>query len=160
MDFGRLNYLSTALQSYEINFYLELSWEDNRLYFDDNLGHEDFIELEPNEMWTPSLIYLDPQGKPDPIDENMELFDYGLVYHNRNYLTAFSQDFDVRDFPFDKQVLLIQVDSYGYSDRQINFTFDATHGPFLDPEFKFFDSDLWTLENIEAEVSPTGFQVF
>lgn len=75
MDFGRLNYLDTAKQTFEINFFLLLSWEDDRLYFDDDLGHEDFIELEPGiissfllprsleEQWTPSLIYLDPQGK-------------------------------------------------------------------------------------------------
>jgi hypothetical protein len=137
---------------------LELSWEDPRLYYEDNLGHEDFLKLDPAAVWTPDLIYLDPQAKPDPIDESMELFDYGLVFHSRNYLCAFSQNFDVHNFPFDSQVLIIRVDSFGYSEMQINFTFAEEAGPFLDPSFEFFDSALWKLIGIEAEVYPTGFQ--
>lgn len=67
----RLNHLDTAKQFFEINIYLQLEWIDERLSFDDDLGHEDFIELDSDQVWTCPLIWLDPQGKPDPVDEAM-----------------------------------------------------------------------------------------
>lgn len=116
------------------------------------MGAEDYIELDSTRVWTCPLVFLDPQHKPEPLDESMELLNGGQIFWGRNYLVSFSQDFDVREFPYDEQSLLIQVDTFGYSDKTINFTHHGTHGAFLDPEHTIFDSALWTLKRIDSEV--------
>jgi hypothetical protein len=114
--------------SFTIEGFLDLIWCDPRESFNaEELGwHEKFFleddALEElNEIWQPDITF--PNESSPRETENLELivFEDGTIEYAERFSVTLEAKFDLLHFPFDTQVLEIEIESLAWSERYLLF---------------------------------------
>ena len=158
---------SDAIPTFEAELFMDLRWDDPRLAFDsDKLGIDRKVYEEQNalaalnETWWPDIEIENEAGKR--ITENMLLIisPNGAVEYEERFTAVMHADFDLRKYPFDKQTLEIDLESFSWDRRYVNLvTSESIIGwseDFHTPEWEI--TGLETAVTLEKEIrSDTEF---
>jgi hypothetical protein len=107
-------------QVFTADVFFEMGWQDARLVADDEEGNA--LRTVPlDEIWYPSLTIINNRGLDFLLPEVATIDRQGNVMIRQRIVGPLSVDLELRDFPFDKQRLPIEVVSYQYSDSEIAF---------------------------------------
>ena len=136
--------VDTPNQSFEASLYLEMRWQDPRLSHDE----QGEVARPLSEVWTPRVTIVNQQRVWRALPEIVEVSPDGEVVYRQQFWGSFSQPLDLKDFPFDRQVLTLQVLAAGYTPDEVAFVRDpdsvsgVTSDPSI-PDWEFLD---WKLE--------------
>ena len=103
--------VQTADQSFHANVYVELNWHDPRLTHENT----DKVLMNLNEVWHPNIQFVNQQRLWSTIPDMVQVSPDGEVTYSMRVWGSFSQPYNLRDFPFDKQVFTIQLVEAVYS---------------------------------------------
>lgn len=113
--------ISDADQTFTVDAWLVLNWRDPRLADPSRGESQAFCEVEPGKIWIPRIQIRDLRSSDFPYPEVMLIDAEGKVtLFRRGLVTVFSR-FYLRDFPFDRQVLSLVIESlYGIQDVEFH----------------------------------------
>lgn len=97
----------------------------------------------PNAVWTPDIFFVS-EVQPQVFDEVIKIVpDTGSVFWSRHFLVQLTNLFNLEQFPFDSQNLLMQLSSYSYNQDQL--TLDWYIGGAVFPELtpQTFTQPIW-----------------
>lgn len=114
-----VNNINSADQSFAANFFYMLRWTDPRLVHD-----QERKSMPLNEVWHPRVQILNQQWVSPSFPEVVAVSSEGRVTYRQRVWGTFSQPLDVRDFPFDRQNLSIQLVTVGYSAEDLELVID------------------------------------
>jgi hypothetical protein len=114
--------------TFRIEGFLDLVWCDPRESFNpEELGwHEKFFleddaHEELNEIWQPDITF--PNESSPRETENLELivFEDGTIEYEERFSVTLEAHYDLLHFPFDTQVLEIEIESLAWSEQYLLF---------------------------------------
>ena len=141
---------------FQFRGYVQSLWCDPRLAFDPEVTGQqeliftgDRVEEEFKRMWTASGYPVNKAGELSFSERVLRIRHDGTVEQSINLSLPLSTHYDLRRFPFDRQTLELQVESYLWNRDQLQFIHDETISGFSDgiaiPE--------WDIEAVNGHVS-------
>lgn len=117
--------VNTLEQTYKVDGYLVAQWRDKPR----KMAGDKPLIVENNQIdkviesgqWVPTLEFINVIGSPDIGNKRLMLFPDGRVIYNARFLGTFSNDMDFRQFPFDRQQFLLQLEPFSYNKQQLRF---------------------------------------
>ena len=118
--------INIADNTFRIEGFLDLIWCDSRLaYSSSETGRQEEIFLEEaannkiEEIWWPDIEFTNQAGAPDI--ENMELIILpdGTINYQERFSVELEAHYDLRQFPFDRQLLEIEIESFAWDSEYL-----------------------------------------
>lgn len=132
-------------QVFIADLFVEMGWRDARLA--SNEGATGLHTVSLDDIWTPRLTVVNSRGL-DMLLPNVATVDgQGHVTARQRLTGRLGVELDLRDFPFDKQRLPIEVVSYQYSQDELEFTADSEMIAKLDE----MSGNGWVFEALDPE---------
>jgi len=118
--------ISDSEQTFTVDAWLLLSWRDPRLADPSRGSAQAFCEVDLEQFWTPRIQIRDLRNFETEYRDITLIDSEGLVtIARRGLITVFSR-FDLKDFPFDQQKLVMNIESlYGIKDVEFHVWRDA-----------------------------------
>ena len=112
-----LDEIDSANQTFSANVYFEATWQDPTLKADPGSGKR---RVPMAEIWHPRLQVLNQQRLWLTMDEVAEIAADGTVSYRQRGWGSFSQPLELREFPFDRQELTVQLVAAGFLDNEVS----------------------------------------
>jgi hypothetical protein len=140
-------------QSFTADFYCNLRWHDARLSAE-ALGNS-LAECRPRlaEIWHPQVGIINQRNLKKYFEDIVQVDDKGNVIYRQRLYGDLSSPVDLRNFPFDNQVLPINVVSFRYGPDQVAFVIDEHRTGRVET----FSVAGWSVELGEAQVTAEHF---
>jgi hypothetical protein len=115
--FGTIENVDSVTETFNADFYLLLGWDDPRL-----------AGLSPEQMadapiWRPKVEMVNSRDLQQPWEPYIRSSGPGKVGLQSRFHGTFAAPMDLHDFPFDHQVLPVEVESLGLTARQMVFSY-------------------------------------
>ncbi|MBP2858529.1 gamma-aminobutyric-acid receptor subunit beta [Dickeya oryzae] len=130
--------VNTLDQTYKVDGDLVAQWTDkprktpgDKPLIVENSQVEWWIK---NGLWVPALEFINVVGSPDTGNKCLILFPDGRVIYNARFLGAFSNDMDFRQFPFDHQQFVLELEPFSYNNQQLRFSSIKVYTEHIDDE--------------------------
>jgi hypothetical protein len=113
--------------TFTIEGYLDLRWQDERLtHMGVMTGHpahfmEHAAEKVVEHIWWPDVTFTNGVGRE--VIENQELIvkSDGTVEYKQKFQQRLEVNFDLTKFPFDKQKLVVEIESFSWPSKLVKF---------------------------------------
>ena len=133
-------------QVFEIDVFIEVGWQDSRLAVGDDFN-ADLRTVALDDIWNPRLTIVNSRGLDVLLPQVATVDRQGNVIVRQRLAGPLAVDLDLREFPFDRQRLPIEVVSYQYSQDEIVFSTNSE----MVAKHDELSGDGWTFEAIEPE---------
>jgi hypothetical protein len=105
-------------QMFRANFFVELTWKDERLIEDNKMMHKVLLE----DAWSPRVIIANRVGfLPRSLPEVLQVFPDGRVRYAQRYVGELAQPLKLTNFPFDRHTFNIQFLSSEHTPDEVKF---------------------------------------
>jgi len=147
---SQLSEPSDPFPTYDVEMFLNLSWQDPRLAFGDEGSHPHVFQEEAaaeklSEIWSPGLEIQNEVEQRQTESIELTILPDGSVDYEERFGATLNAELDLRRFPFDRQVLDIELQSFTWDKSELEFAanelqtgFDAD---FETPEWSVSDVD-------------------
>jgi hypothetical protein len=98
-------------QTFVADVWIALRWKDSRLADPSRGDAYGDCHLPPEEVWTPRLQFRNMRDVRSDYRDITLIDAQGVIYLFSRKLITFYSPLDLRDFPFDRQVLTVTADS-------------------------------------------------
>lgn len=107
---------------FDIDMFINISWLDPRLALAEELrtGRNRTIPLD--EIWSPRGLIVNDRGLSPQLPLVADVDNRGGVQYQQRFTGELAVDLDLREFPFDTQILPIEIISYQYSPDHVRFS--------------------------------------
>lgn len=118
LDLAKINEVE---QTVYIDFYLGLQWRDSRL--DTLLSNQSFATYQRklDEVWHPNIHIINQRQLNKELDEIVHINPNGIVTYRQRFYGELATKLDLKRFPFDEQMIKIEIISFSYSPDEIHF---------------------------------------
>ena len=134
-------------QKFQGKVYMSAKWQDERLA---NQGSKVY---KLDEVWHPRLQFLNSQKVFTNLPLVVEVNDNGEVFYRQIYFGNFSQELELKDFPFDNQKLTFDIITTNYTSDEVKLEFNELSG--ISHKFTIPD---WEIQQVEFEVLPLTYK--
>lgn len=144
--------INDALQSFEVDVMMNIRWRDPRLAFSiEETGLEELV-LPLERVWSADLGALNQREVESLLPKVVHVEPDGLVSFAQRLQATLASPLDLREFPFDSQVLPIHIVAYRYGPGEIDFVLNEE----LTGSRGDFTVSGWVIELDESRVEPVG----
>ena len=133
-------------QVFEVDIFVEAEWQDPRLAIHGDVA-PDLRTVAFDDIWNPRLTVVNSRGLDVLLPQVATVDSQGHVTVRQRLAGSLAVDLDLREFPFDKQRLPIEIASYQYSQAEIVFSTDSE----MVARFDKLSGDGWIYEAIMPE---------
>lgn len=113
--------IDEATLSFTLSGYLTLEWRDARLGRD-RPPHLDRGALAIDQVWNPNIELMNEYDARVVNNSRLTADAEGLVTYEERFEAQLGTEFDLRKFPFDRQTLLMSVESFRYGSDELILT--------------------------------------
>lgn len=131
-----IEYIDNLRQSFTADFMVVTRWKDERLK-----GENKTVKLD--DIWWPNTTVLNGRDLSSLMPKRVQVSEDGSMLYRQRYYGNLSCRLDLKDFPFDKQVLPISIITIGHSPEQIELSFLHDFSGSIE-EFSNADWDIGT----------------
>lgn len=114
-----IDQISASDQTFDANFFYTLRWTDPRLAHD-----QERKSMPLNEVWHPGIQIFNQHRVWPSFPEVVSISPEGQVTYRQRVWGTLSQPFNLRDFPFDRQELAIQLITPGFTAKDLELVID------------------------------------
>jgi hypothetical protein len=145
LDIDEINDVS---QRFTVDMMISVYWQDPRLVLPEaeRTGHKRLMSLD--EIWTPRGLVTNDRGLTTELPRVAEIDDLGNVLYLQRLYGDLAVDLEFEDFPFDTQILPIEIVSYRYSPDEVQFSPNAD----ITGDDGSFSAEGWKFRIIEPQV--------
>ena len=126
-------------QVFMADVFVQMEWQDPRLAVDSGTD-TDLRTVTLDDIWHPRLTVINSRGLDRLFPDTATVGREGNVVVRQRLAGPLAVELDLREFPFDKQTLPIEIVSYQYSPAEIVFSADSEMVADLDR----LSGDGWT----------------
>ena len=139
--------IDDANQRFRIDMFTVLAWRDPRLALpeDERVGRTRLLPLD--KIWTPRGLIVNDRGLSRQLPLNANIDDLGNVVYRQRLSGELAVALELKEFPFDKQLLPIDLVSYLYSPDEVRFSTNTD----LRGDAGSFSAAGWKMKIIEPE---------
>jgi hypothetical protein len=144
--------------TFEVEIDASVTWRDPRLAFDPKEAGIDRrihvgtkAENLHQKIWTAQIGVANPVGQPRVGQEKLTIFADGRVEIVVRVGAVCKANLDFRSFPFDSQVLPLNLESYAWNNEVVELVPDQARTGFT-PEFSLAEWEVASLEKREKQV--------
>ena len=141
--------IDNVRQTFTADFYFTLRWHDPRLSVQAIGGSLAERSLQLSEIWHPYADIINQRNLKKYYEDLVRVDAKGNVIYRQRFFGDLSSPLDLRDFPFDSQVLPINVASFRYGPDQVAFLIDE----YRTGRLETFSIAGWSVELGEAQVT-------
>ena len=141
-------------QRFSVDMFFRLSWKDSRLALPEDVQARGHRTVSLDEIWTQKGLIINNRGLNTQLPKVADVDAQGNVQCRQRVYGKLAVNMDLRKFPFDTQVLPIQIVSYPYGPDELQFQFE---GPV--DEHRSFGAEGWgfkVLQPVVGEFSVAG----
>ena len=151
--FSTIENVDSVTETFNADFYLRLEWDDPRLA---GLSLE---QIDPEAIWEPKVEVVNSRDIERPWDPYLLLPRPGRLALMNRFHGTFAAPMDLHDFPFDHQVLPIEIESLGLTSRQMVLRYPRHQGQARGSSTQLEPEDLlgsgvrlpeWKIEGIQV----------
>jgi hypothetical protein len=150
-----LREIDAVRDDYAFRGYLRANWCDPRLAFDpDAAGTRERVtmgaeaEQQTARIWTPAGFPVNRVGGMDISERVLRVRHDGTVQHDLNLSLRVAADFDLRRFPFDRQTLELEVESFRWTAESLVWVPDESGMGFS----RDFEIPEWRIARVGSRV--------
>lgn len=136
--------ISSANQSFTLNFYVHFRWHDPRLAHDGDT----IIRRQLSDIPAPRFILLNRQRTWSSLLNVVDITPEGGALYRMRLWGDFSQIMKLREFPMDSHSFEVPIVAIGFSGEPIALLQDPNTASFMAQEFSVAD---WTIDNWTAQ---------
>jgi hypothetical protein len=142
-----LDEVDNVNQNFDANIYIELHWLDSRL------AHDNPNEVVRNlvDVWNPRIQFINQQKIWPTLPEIVEISPEGHVVYQQRVWGAFSQPFELEDFPFDQQAFTVQLSTVGYGPHEVKLVADKESRTGIAAKLSLTD---WDILGTKVQIAP------
>ena len=118
--------IDDAEQGYTADLLVSVSWRDPRLVDPNLVGSDARRRVLRSSIWTPEPVLLNQRSDESLLSDEVVVDPDGNVLSQRRLYQELASPFDLRDFPFDSQVLPLRVVSARYTQEEVALVADPT----------------------------------
>jgi hypothetical protein len=111
-------------QVFMADIFVQIEWQDPRLAVDSDAG-TDLRTVALDKIWHPRLTVVNSRGLDRLFPDTATVDREGNVIVRQRLAGPLAVELDLREFPFDRQTLPIEVVSYQYTPGEIDFSADS-----------------------------------
>ena len=115
IDFQKID---ESTLTHTIVVYLTLQWRDPRLA-KDQLSDLDPMAITLDQIWHPNIEVTNLHSPREVANSMLTLDDDGTVTYEERFKGELSTDFELQRFPFDRQMLLLQIESFRFTEKDV-----------------------------------------
>lgn len=142
--------IDDATQTFDVDLALTIRWRDPRLAFSvDETGLEELV-LPLDKVWYADLGALNRRASERFLPVVVRVRPDGQVTYSQRVQGTLASRLDLREFPFDSQVLPIQIVAYRYGPEEIEFVIDEEMSGIRGD----FSVSGWVIAESEPKVEP------
>ncbi len=152
--------VNNVAQTFTANLATAIRWQDH------SLSHPgpDSISKPLDEIWYPSIQFLNQQRIVATFPRMAEVFPDGTVIYRQRYWGNFSQPLELKSFPFDAQKLTLTLANVGFGMRSVRLLPSSDSGiseKFSMPDWTVTEWDFAAVDlSIEENDAPIKGMVF
>jgi hypothetical protein len=152
--------VNNVAQTFTANLATAIRWQDH------SLSHQgpDSISKPLDEIWYPSIQFLNQQRIVATFPRMAEVFPDGTVIYRQRYWGNFSQPLELKSFPFDAQKLTLTLANVGFGMRSVRLLPSPDSGiaeKFSMPDWTVTEWDFAAVDlPIEENNAPVKGMVF
>ena len=109
-------------QRFNVDMFVNIAWQDPRLALPENEQAGQVRLLPMSSVWNPRGMIVNDRGLNAMLPLVVNVDALGNVVYRQRFFGELAVDLDLKDFPFDTQLLPIQIVSYQYSPDEIRFS--------------------------------------
>lgn len=113
--------LNDTEQSFEADFILILIWKDPRLGGLDPESSLVGCEVDLADIWDPHAVILNDRNLVGQFERPVRVEEGGVVRYAQRYQGELTASLDLRDFPFDRQELRLELVAARFSPEEVEF---------------------------------------
>ena len=137
---SRVSEPSVAFTTFDAEMYIAVSWQDPRLAFSSDTGvarvfQEEEAAEKLSEIWSPDPEIQNEVEQRETESIELQIFPDGTVEYEERFGAVIHAEFDLARFPFDKQILELEFQSFTWDQQESVFLADDERTGF-DPAFK------------------------
>ncbi|MDQ3019687.1 MAG: hypothetical protein M3R36_03825 [Bacteroidota bacterium] len=145
MILNNISDINAATQIMKTDVFFRVRWNDPRLAH--KSGHRTIKNID--EIWDPWLTFSNRLNITKAFPEIVTVLNDGTVIYMQRVYGDFSQDFHLKDFPFDRQIFKIGMVAIGLSASEVEILPDSESESgiserFILPDWKILD---WKYDN-------------
>lgn len=151
---SRMSDPSESFPTYDVEMFLNLSWKDPRVAFGDpgaraHVFQEEEAEEKLSEIWSPDIEIQNEieQRRTESIE--LTILPDGSVDYEERFSATLNAELDLRRFPFDKQLLDMEIQSFVWDSRELSMVVNEAQTGF-DADF---DTPEWKVTAIDVLIS-------
>ena len=135
-------------QRFSVDMFVNIAWSDPRLALpeDERSGLNRTLPL--NEIWTPRGLIVNDRGLRPHLPLIADVDGHGNVQYRQRFSGELAVDLDLREFPFDRQHLPIDIISYQYSPDNLHFSSTAS----TSRDEREFSAEGWRFKMLDPEM--------
>lgn len=150
--------IDVAESTYQIEGFMDLVWCDPRLaYSAPETGRREEIFLEEaaydkiEEIWWPDVEFVNEAGAVETENSELIILPDGTIDFQERFSAELEAHYDLRQFPFDRQLLEIEIESFAWDSDYLVLNQEVDKIGFSD-EFQIPEWEVLGVEtNIEAK---------
>ncbi len=121
-----LQKIDDAEQAFSADLLLSLSWRDARLVSAERSPSLAGCKIGLDSLWNPAVLLVNERRVAARLANQVRIDERGMVSHAQRYQGQFSSPLDLRDFPFDRQLLGLQLISRGHTPEEVELVVDQS----------------------------------
>ncbi len=134
-------------QRFSVDMFLRVSWHDPRLALPEGARSTQYRIFPLDDIWSPKGLVVNDRGLNPQLQRVARVDALGNVVYRMRFYGELLADMNLKEFPFDSQILPIQFVSYEFRPDELQFVLDGDVDDWVKP----FSVEGWKFKILEPE---------
>ena len=151
-----LTKVDEVTNTFNIEGFMDLVWCDPRMAYEVENGEElserillkDKAQALLNEIWWPAVTIANQVNARNIENQELVLLSDGTIEYKEKFSAELEAHYDLKEFPFDRQKLEIEIESFAWHDDELIFKMNEEKIGFSND----FEIAEWHIENVESKI--------
>ena len=142
--------IDNVKQQFTVDIFMSFSWVDPRLALAGASALGEGRVLGLNDLWMPTITAANSRDMKTRLPEQVVVDDFGNVTYAQRFFGNLAVDMEFKQFPFDEQILSVDLISYGHTIDELQILNDAD-GSGMSNDFSAED---WVFSTLPVDNKP------
>ena len=151
-----LTQVDEVINTFTIEGFMDLVWCDPRMAYEaeneEELGEKILLKEKAqallNEIWWPAVTIANQVNARNIENQELVILSDGTIEYKEKFSAELEAHYDLKEFPFDRQKLEIEIESFAWHDDVLIFKMNEEKIGFSTD----FEIAEWHIENVESKI--------